>query len=393
MRFLRAIAGFTDNHIVAVTGIISVSLFVIAVWNTCALESDRGHWMLMLAQSIGVVLSATWLIDAPRFRDSLDFKSDLFDCEEFADLHKRYKSRMRLFIRYEPKETHDQQSGDGEEAPQVPFKERVCQLFKAFKALLPRLLLLAVWSAVGFLMSVYILDVTDDLWDRVLLIAPMLAACILNLVSFYLCFVYAQLIAETANLAVKGALPFYWSQPSKTPGYVYLKRVSRQLNVCFLIASLLFVCFVLSLTMYAKGFDFSFAFDPSASQSQAANPLIGNFIFISCFSFTVLLGVVAFLALHFMSRINLNAMLDAWEQKTLDSVMPAASFNAAVERSTGKVAENSLDDVLELHERLNDAMRHVTERPGFDSADAASLVLALLTLLVAIATFAQAAFD
>lgn len=388
MYSLKAIARFMDNHNIAVAVVVAASLVVIAVYDIVIVNDDNRHWLLVLAQSVGVVLSAMWIIDAPRFRDSLDFKKDLFDCKEFFDLHSRYLSNLRFFkavpVVYQ-NEADDADSESQEHLEAAKHRPR--------KLLFPKFALLILWVLVGLMMLYYIIAISQNWIDVILLAAPIFVAYAMNLVSFYLCFIYAWEIVEVAKLARGGLLPYNWSRPSKTPGYVYLKRVSRQLNVCFLIVSLLFALFILLITTYAFGFDFSKG-DPIGAGELTGILYVSDLArpFRGCFIFTLLLGIVAFLALHFISRINLDVILDSWEQQTLDRVMPIASSVAEMSKNMDENNANKLKDTLIIHGNLNTALSHVSERQKFDSVDAASLILAFLTLVVAIATLLQAVF-
>lgn len=390
MYSLKAIARFMDNHNIAVAVVVAASLVVIAVYDIVVVNDDNRHWLLVLAQSVGVVLSAMWIIDAPRFRDSLDFKSDLFDCKEFVDLHSRYLSNLRFFKAVPVVYQNEADDADADSELQEHLE---AAKHRPRKLVFPKFALLILWALVGLMMLYYIIAISQNWIDVILLAAPIFVAYAMNLVSFYLCFIYAWEIVEVAKLAREGLLPYNWSWPSKTPGYVYLKRVSRQLNVCFLIVSLLFALFILLITTYAFGFDFSKG-DPIGAGELTGILYVSDLArpFRGCFVFTLLLGIVAFLALHFISRINLDVILDSWEQQTLDRVMPIASSVAEMSKNMDGNNANKLKDALVIHGNLNTALSHVSERQKFDSVDAASLILAFLTLVVAIATLLQAVF-
>lgn len=348
---------------------IAVILIFIAVNNLWELgnEADTRIWFLMAAQTVATILAAMWIIDAPRFRDSIDLAEDLFG-GSYPVVHEKY-SRDICFFKSEVTGRLEGLTVEEREAVESP-----CDSFrKTRKAgiMFSKIALVVLWVVVGIMLLMYIHEVTHDGIAIAIFSLTALPAYAMNLISFYLCFVFTWHIVDVAKLASEGELPYSWSQPSKTPGYMLLSRVSKQLNVCFLIVSLLFASLILLLSLYS---------------GTVITSSGDGVLFASCFVFTLLLGIVSFLYLHFVSRINLSVMLDSWEEQTWSKAMPVVSSEAVLGREEGRGDVTSLRGILSVHSETRNALEKVGERPGFDSVDAASLTLAFLTLVVAIAT-------
>ena len=365
---LKRIAWLMDEHRVGVTVTIAATLLCIAVWNIVALvgHGEELHWFLMAAQIVATLLAAMWIIDAPRFCDSIDLAEDLFG-GDYPAAHEQYRRNIYFFIvetGYKPGE-----SPDGE----VEAAKDTCGSLRnsaSKKTLLSKIALTLLWALVGLTLFAYINEVTHDVVDVAIFILTALPAYAMNLISFYLCFVFTWHIVDVAKLASEGKLPCNWSQPSKTPGYMHLSRVSKQLNVCFLIVSLLFASLILLLSLYTG------STIPSSEN---------GILFAACFVFTLLLGIVSFLYLHFVSKINLSVMLDSWEEQTWSKAMPFVSSEAVAERGKQDGDAAALEETLAVHKAAKDALDRVGEKPGFDSVDAASLTFAFLTLVVSAA--------
>lgn len=368
MYALKKIAGLMDDHRVGVTVTIAAALLCIAIRNMVVLDGggDERHWFLMAAQIVATLLTAMWIIDAPRFRDSIDLAEDLFG-GGYPVAHEKYNRKI-YFFKVEAGCKPEVPAGVEGEADKT-----LCDSLHSrasVKTVLSKVALATLWALVGFILFGYICSITSSEIDIAIFVLTALPAYAMNLISFYLCFVFTWHIVDVAKLASEDQLPYNWSQPSKTPGYMLLSRVSKQLNVCFLIVSLLFAFLILLLSLY----------------SGSTLPLSGGGIwFAACFVFTLLLGIVSFLYLHFVSRINLSVMLDSWEQKTWSNAMPFVSSEAVAERGKQDGDAAALEETLAVHKAAKDALDRVGEKPGFDSVDAASLTFAFLTLVVSAA--------
>lgn len=82
-----------------------------------------------------------------------------------------------------------------------------------------------------------------------------------------------------------------------------------------------------------------------------------------------------------MTRLSLLSMLDSWEEETL----------RIVQRGT-RLATLNFHQQQYKYESIDRAMGKVCDRPSFDKADAASIVLATLTLMVAAITLVATFF-
>lgn len=244
-----------------------------------------------------------------------------------------------------------------------PFGGRMPQLYGSCGLYLPlcKLAFWILWLSLMVLIAAALWEMSLPCVPKIYLIALMLVATFLNGSSYSLCCAYVWFLNEVSKDPELGLYPHNRFCPVSSPEYRRLVEISQGNTMMFL-----FVTFQFSVAMFIDG---------------VLIAAVGGMVFIQalCFVAVLVVGLVTFVVLFQCSQIFLHKVLERWQEQSLYSILRRHQQQDAAECDVVAFAQYATANLA--------AYETVTKSNKMGKVDFFNIVLAVLSLLVNVATF------